>query len=47
MLEEIAFDMRKQATLCLQHFTNHKESFHLKDYLMGMGENAKMLEYQL
>lgn len=39
MLEEIAFDTRKQATLCLQHFINHKEFPHLKDYLMGMGES--------
>lgn len=39
MLEEIPFDTRKQATLCLQHLINHKEFFHLKDDLMGMGES--------
>lgn len=39
MLEEIAFDVRKQATLCLQHCINHKEFFHLKDDLIGMGES--------
>lgn len=48
MVEERAFDMRKQATLCLQYFINHKDFFffHLKDDLMGMGVNAKMSEYQ-
>lgn len=41
MIEERAFDMRKQATLCLQYFINHKDFFPSERWFDGHGGECK------